>query len=214
MSDSISSLPVRRIPSGRAVRPDAVEVRDSKGKLIEHLALDSEENCESIYEYAQHPKQKQFPPDRTSNGELPTSRESTTKQTYPDVEITEHPASNIELREVRGEPVDMSDDLFKLLEDLEGYIQGCRHVPMTDKVLVGEETLLDYIDRIRSLLPEELHQARLMVKDREHLMDDARVEAERIFAKPTSGSRAWSGRAKSSNAPRRLPKRLWPRAGG
>ena len=76
----------------------------------------------------------------------------------------------------------MSDDVFKLLEDLEGYIQGCRHVPMTDKVLVGEETLLDYIDRIRSLLPEELRQARLMVKDREHLMDDARVEVERIFA--------------------------------
>jgi hypothetical protein len=145
-----------------------LEVRDSKGKLIEHLASDIEEN-------------------RTSNAELPTSRGSTTEQTHPDVEIIERVpacgrASNIELSEVRGEPVDMSKDVFKLLEELEEHIQSCRRVPMTDKVLVGEEALLDYIDRIRALLPEELRQAKLMVKDREHLMEDARVDVERILA--------------------------------
>ncbi len=76
----------------------------------------------------------------------------------------------------------MSKDVFKLLEELEEHIQSCRRVPMTDKVLVGEEALLDYIDRIRALLPEELRQAKLMVKDREHLMEDARVDVERILA--------------------------------
>ncbi len=76
-----------------------------------------------------------------------------------------------------------SVDLFKLLEETEEYIQGCRHLPMTDKVLVSEDTLLDFIDRLRSLLPEELHQARLMVKDREQMMEDARAEAERVVAK-------------------------------
>jgi vacuolar-type H+-ATPase subunit H len=75
----------------------------------------------------------------------------------------------------------MSDDIFKLLEDLEEHIQGCRHVPMTDKVLVNEEVLFGYLDRIRSLLPEELHRAKLMVKDREQLMEDARGDAERIL---------------------------------
>lgn len=74
-------------------------------------------------------------------------------------------------------------DLFKLLEETEEYIQGCRHLPMTDKVLVSEDTLLDFIDRLRSLLPEELHQARLMVKDREQMMEDARAEAERVVVK-------------------------------
>ena len=76
----------------------------------------------------------------------------------------------------------MSKDVFKLLEELEEHIQGCRRVPMTDKVLVGEEALLDYNDQIRSLLPEELRQARLMVKDREHLMEDTRVDVERALA--------------------------------
>ena len=37
---------------------------------------------------------------------------------------------------------------------------------MTDKVLVGEEALLGSSTRIRSLLPEEVRQAKLMVNDR------------------------------------------------
>jgi vacuolar-type H+-ATPase subunit H len=53
---------------------------------------------------------------------------------------------------------------------------------MTDKILVGEEAMLDFIDQIRSLLPEELRRARLMVKDQQQMMDDARRGAERIMA--------------------------------
>jgi len=73
-------------------------------------------------------------------------------------------------------------DIFKLLEELEEYIQGCRRVPMTGKLLMGEDELLDFIDRIRSLLPEEIHQAKLMAKDRERLMEEARAEADRVLA--------------------------------
>ncbi len=72
-------------------------------------------------------------------------------------------------------------DIFRILEELEEYIQGCKHVPMTGKLLMGEDELLDFIDRIRSLLPEEIHQARLMVKDRERLMEEARAESDRVL---------------------------------
>jgi vacuolar-type H+-ATPase subunit H len=41
--------------------------------------------------------------------------------------------------------------------------------------------MLDFIDQIRSLLPEELHRAKLMVKDREQMMEDARRGAEHIL---------------------------------
>ena len=91
--------------------------------------------------------------------------------------MIENRVSNFE--KLEGESV----DLFKLLEEMEEYIQSCRRLPMTDKVLVSEDTLLDFADRLRSLLPEELHQARLMVKDREQLMEDARMEAERVVVK-------------------------------
>lgn len=73
-------------------------------------------------------------------------------------------------------------DIFKLLEDLEEHIQGCKRVPMTGRILMNEEMLLDFIDRIRSLLPEEIHQAKLMIKDREQLMEEAREEAGLIVS--------------------------------
>jgi hypothetical protein len=165
-----------------------LEVRDSRGKLIEHLASEVEEDCES------NSGVRQLPAKRTPGVEPPTSGWPTPEQTHPDVKIVGRArssergtaahgrASKIELPEGRGEPVGMSKDVFKLLEELEEHVQGCRRVPMTDKVLVGEETLLDYIDQIRSLLPEQLRQARLMVMDREHLMDDARVDVERVLS--------------------------------
>jgi vacuolar-type H+-ATPase subunit H len=52
---------------------------------------------------------------------------------------------------------------------------------MTDKVLVGEDVMLDFIDQIRSVLPEELHRARLMVKDQQQMIEDARRGADRIL---------------------------------
>jgi hypothetical protein len=237
-----------------------VEVRDSKGKLIEHLALDAEEQLESIGETSAAYETRQVPDQRAPEIEVPASNESTpprmheghgvdlvsqpfqyretikeTEQTKPGVEtiedctsstsgLSDHPCTphsdrpdvspdaeettriharvedglipqqdwgtiNEDMRssgnvdqEVRGEPMEMSETVFKLLEDMEEHIQGCRRVPMTDKVLVGEEALLDYIDRIRSLLPEELRQARMMVKEREQLLDETRGEAERALA--------------------------------
>jgi len=174
-----------------------LEVRDSRGKLIEHVA-DIEEDYEPSCGTS---LAEQFTGNQTSDRALSTPRGSPAGRIHPDVEIIERgprsssasglspglvhrpgSASKIELQEVRGEPVKMSKDVFKLLEELEEHIQGCRRVPMTDKVLVGEDALLDYIDQIRALLPEEVRQARLMVKDREQLIEDARVDVERIMA--------------------------------
>lgn len=72
-------------------------------------------------------------------------------------------------------------DIFKLLDELEEQVENSRRVPMTGMVLLNEEALLDLIDRFRSLLPEELHQAKLMVKDRERLMLETRDAAERVL---------------------------------
>ncbi len=72
-------------------------------------------------------------------------------------------------------------DTFKLLDELEELIQNCKHIPMTGKILIGEELLLQFIDRIRSQLPEEIRQAKLVVKDQERLLENTHEEAERIL---------------------------------
>ncbi len=73
-------------------------------------------------------------------------------------------------------------DLYKLLEELEEVIQNSRRVPMTGKVMISEDILLDFVDRIRALLPEEIHQAKLVIKDREFMIDDAQVKADHLLA--------------------------------
>lgn len=103
-------------------------------------------------------------------------------------------------------------DIFKLLEEIEEFIQGSRHVPMTGKVLIGEEELLDFIDRIESVLPEEIRQARLMVKDRERMMEEAGEEAERILNKANQRIEGMISESEMVKQARKLQKRLWRRA--
>lgn len=74
----------------------------------------------------------------------------------------------------------MDMKVLNVLDDLEDLIQNSKKV--LGKVLIGEEVLLDYIDRIRTLLPEEVHQAKWLSKERERLIQEAQQEAERILS--------------------------------
>lgn len=74
----------------------------------------------------------------------------------------------------------MEMNVFHVLDDFEDLIQNSKKV--LGKVLIGEEVLLEYIDRIRTLLPEEIHQAKWLSKERERLIQDAHQEAERILS--------------------------------
>lgn len=72
-------------------------------------------------------------------------------------------------------------DIFKILEELEEIIQSSKKVPLTGRILINEEVLLDFLDRIRTILPEEIHQAKWLSKERDRLIQEAREEAERIL---------------------------------
>lgn len=86
-------------------------------------------------------------------------------------------------------------DIYKILEELEDLIQRGKRVPMTGKVLVSEEAVLSYLDQIRAIFPEELHQAKVLNKERERIIQEAREEAERIL----SGAREEARRLVSEN---------------
>ncbi|NPV28147.1 MAG: ATPase [Firmicutes bacterium] len=73
-------------------------------------------------------------------------------------------------------------DIFKVLDEFESIIQSSKKVPMTGKILISEEVLLDFLDRIRTILPEEIRQAKLLSRERERVIQEAREEAERILA--------------------------------
>ncbi len=71
-------------------------------------------------------------------------------------------------------------DVFQQLDRIEDLIVSSKHVPFSNSVMVNEAELFELLDEFRSSLPEELKQARWMVKEKQEIMEEARKEAERI----------------------------------
>jgi cell division septum initiation protein DivIVA len=53
-------------------------------------------------------------------------------------------------------------------------------VPLTDEVRVDKEEIYDLLDQMRATIPEEIKQARWIVKERQEMLAEAKREAERI----------------------------------
>ncbi|TYO97404.1 ATPase [Desulfallas thermosapovorans] len=72
-------------------------------------------------------------------------------------------------------------ELFNVINEMEELIESSPKVPMTKRVLVDEDKLLDYLDRIRATLPEELRQAKWILQERDKVITDSKREAVRII---------------------------------
>jgi len=53
-------------------------------------------------------------------------------------------------------------------------------IPFTRKTVIDERRCLDIIDQMRVAIPEEIAQAKRVAQDREQILAQARLEAERI----------------------------------
>lgn len=72
-------------------------------------------------------------------------------------------------------------ELYNALNELEEIIENSIKVPMTRRVLVDEDRLLDMLDRIRTTLPEEIRQAKWIIQEREKVLTETKKEAGRIM---------------------------------
>ncbi|HPU35597.1 MAG TPA: ATPase [Bacillota bacterium] len=71
-------------------------------------------------------------------------------------------------------------DLLSALNELEELIENSGRVPLTRKVMVNEDSILDLLDRIRTTIPEEIRQAKWIIQEREKVMSESQKEARRI----------------------------------
>jgi len=72
--------------------------------------------------------------------------------------------------------------LEERLDELELALAEARPMPLSASVLVSREALIELISEIRDLLPEELRQARWVLRERESLLEDAEQTAQRLVA--------------------------------
>tara|TARA_B100001123_G_scaffold352925_1_gene404701 strand:- start:7435 stop:7914 length:480 start_codon:yes stop_codon:yes gene_type:complete len=70
-----------------------------------------------------------------------------------------------------------------LIERLEALIEEGQRVPLGKKVLISEREALAIVDQMRISIPEEIREARRILREREQIPQSAQLEAEQIVAK-------------------------------
>lgn len=71
-------------------------------------------------------------------------------------------------------------DALKVMEKFEDLISKSKRLPLTSNVIINEEKIYEFLDRLKASFPEEFKQARWIVKERDQVLDDSRKEADRI----------------------------------
>ncbi|GBE58225.1 hypothetical protein BMS3Abin01_01157 [bacterium BMS3Abin01] len=72
-------------------------------------------------------------------------------------------------------------DVLVLIDKLDEIINDARPMPMTDKVIIDREEIYDILDQMRTTIPEEIKQARWIVKERQEMLAEAKTESDRII---------------------------------
>ncbi|HEY5433230.1 MAG TPA: ATPase [Coriobacteriia bacterium] len=72
-------------------------------------------------------------------------------------------------------------DVMALIDRIEESMDSGRSVPLMRGRLVDIEKVYEIIDEIRGNFPDELKQARWIVKERQEMLEEAEKEANRIL---------------------------------
>ena len=67
-------------------------------------------------------------------------------------------------------------------------IESSKSMPLSASVLVNKTEILEHLDELRGMLPDELREAQWVISDRDDVIEQGRKEAERIIAEATAES--------------------------
>ena len=73
-------------------------------------------------------------------------------------------------------------DVLVLIDKLDDLVHNAKQVPLTDQVRVDKDEIYDILDQMRATIPEEIKQARWIVKERQEMLAEAKREAERLIS--------------------------------
>jgi vacuolar-type H+-ATPase subunit H len=76
---------------------------------------------------------------------------------------------------------DMRMDLQYLIDRLETLVRAGGHIPMMSKIMMDEQELVDLIDQMRTVLPEEIRYAKHVLREKEQILADAQAQADDIL---------------------------------
>lgn len=72
-------------------------------------------------------------------------------------------------------------DLLNLIDEIEDIVEAGTSVPLTSRVMVNRDELLDIIKEIRIKLPDEIKQASWIKEERQRILDEAQKSASSML---------------------------------
>ena len=72
-------------------------------------------------------------------------------------------------------------DIMALIDRIEELVESGRSVPFSSSKMVDPDKIFEIVDEIRAQFPDELKQARWIVKERQEMLEEAEKEANRVL---------------------------------
>ncbi len=72
-------------------------------------------------------------------------------------------------------------DIMALIDRIEELVDNGRSIPLSGSKMIDPEKVYEIVDEIRAQFPDELKQARWIVKERQEMLEEAEKEANRIL---------------------------------
>ena len=79
--------------------------------------------------------------------------------------------------------------IYRVIDKLEAYIKDGTALPLKYRVL-SEERLVEFIEKMRSTLPEEVGRAKLIAKDKDRVLREAQERAQSIVSEASTAHAA------------------------
>ena len=71
-------------------------------------------------------------------------------------------------------------DIMEILNMMEETIEKASTVPLTGKIMLDKDELMDYLQEIRLVYPDELKEAKWVKSERSRILSEAESRAEQI----------------------------------
>lgn len=65
------------------------------------------------------------------------------------------------------------NNIFNLIDEMEGYFDTCKKVPISNKLMVDIEVIYEFMTDLRLKLPEEIKKAERVLDERDKILSEA-----------------------------------------
>ena len=76
--------------------------------------------------------------------------------------------------------MDMERDILEIVDMIEETVSKASTVPLTGKIMLDKDEILDYIQEIRLVYPEQLKEAKWVKTERQRILAEAEERADAI----------------------------------